>query len=496
MEYYFLHNVAWYADPDVLVVRPPLPLEQARAWATLEGLTGQALLTSDRLTDLPAERVELLRRVYPAVDVRPLDLFKSERNKRVFDLKVNQHGRSYDVVGLFNFDEARPAPTYVSWKDLGLPSGAAVHVFDFWNKEYLGAWEGGISVDLLPASCRVLMLMPAADQVQLVSTSRHITQGWVDLVSQNYDPAKNLYAGRSRVVRGDPYELRFAFPRGKNFVVKSATAHGASGNLPVKITNHQGWAAVEFTSPRTAEVSWEVSFAPAEAYRFPVREPQQLWAERAGLDGVNLRWEAQHQPAVGYQVSLNGELMGFTPTQVFALRGLDPDASYTAEVRAVWQDGTLSAKAAQLKFTLRQLLPQEVLLAELEPLRLTPGWRQPELNRTFTGKGLSIKGKPYESGVGMPTNSEIEFEVRGPYETFNALAAVDDEYAGAEGGVEFAVVGDGKELWHSDALKKADGPVPVKVNIKGVRRLALRVRRAGGEGGRIHADWADAKLIR
>src|SRR5438477_13138 len=30
----------------------------------------------------------------------------------------------------------------------------------------------------------------------------------------------------------------------------------------MKITNHQGWAAVEFTSPRTVEVGWEVSFAP------------------------------------------------------------------------------------------------------------------------------------------------------------------------------------------------------------------------------------------
>jgi hypothetical protein len=264
----------------------------------------------------------------------------------------------------------------------------------------------------------------------------------------------------------------------------------------LKITNHQGWAAVEFTSPRTAEVSWEVSFAPAEAYSFPVREPQQLWAERAGTGGVNLRWEAQHQPAVGYQVSLNGELKGFTPTQVFALRGLDSEASYTAEVRTVWQDGTTSAKVAQLKFTLGRLLPQELSLSELEPLRLTPGWRQPELNRTFTGKGLSIRGKPYESGVGMPTNSEIEFEVRGPYETFSALVGVDDEYAGAEGGVEFAVVGDGKELWRSDALKKSDGPLPVKVNVRGVCRLLLRVRRAGGEGGRIHADWVDAKLSR
>jgi hypothetical protein len=95
----------------VLVVRSPLPLELARARATLQGLTGQSLLTSDRLSDLSAERVELLRRVYPAVDIVPMDLFKSERNKRIWDLKVNHLGRNYDVVGLFNFDETRPAPT-------------------------------------------------------------------------------------------------------------------------------------------------------------------------------------------------------------------------------------------------------------------------------------------------------------------------------------------------------------------------------------------------
>src|SRR5688572_26853729 len=56
MQYYFLHNIAWYGDPDVFIVRAPLPLEQARAWATLQGLTGQAALTSDRLLDLSADR--------------------------------------------------------------------------------------------------------------------------------------------------------------------------------------------------------------------------------------------------------------------------------------------------------------------------------------------------------------------------------------------------------------------------------------------------------
>jgi hypothetical protein len=489
MQYYFLHNVAWYADPDVFIVRAPLPLEQARAWATLQGLTGQAALTSDRLVDLSPERVELMKRVYPAVDIRPLDLFSSDRNKRLWDLKVNHLGREYDVLGVFNFDEVKSASSYVAWKDLGLPEDRPVHVFDFWNKEYLGAWEKGMSVDLMPASTRVFALMPATDQVQLVSTSRHITQGWVDLISHSI--RGNRYTGKSRLIKNDPYHLWFAFPRGKNFAIKSARA----GKLPVRITNHQGWGEVAVTSPVTTEVSWEVIFEPAPAYHFPVKEPGNLWAERSGIDGANLRWTTPHQPAAGFQVSLNGKSLGFTPTQLFALRGLDPNASYTAEVRTVWQDGTLSQKKAALRFTLPKIQPPEVFLSDLDPVRLTPGWRQPELNRNFNSGGLSIGGRRFEKGIGMPTNSDIEFELNGTYDNFSALVGVDDEFNNNEAKAEFFVLGDGKELWKSDGLKKGDGTKSLKIDVKNVKLLTLRVRRVG-EGGRVYADFVDAKLIK
>lgn len=495
MEYYFLHNVAWYNDPDVLVVRAPLPLEQARAWATLTGLTGQAVLTSDRLMDLSADRVELLRRVYPAVDIRPLDLFKYDRNKRIWDLKVNHLGRNYDVVGVFNFDEAKSATTYVNWKDLGLADDKRVHVFDFWNKEYLGAWEKGISVDLGPASSRVLTLLPEEDHPQLISTSRHITQGWVDLLAQAYNQATNSYAGKSKVIRNDPYELRFVFPRGKNFMIKNAAARSLSGKLPVTITNHQGWSTIEFTSPQTTEVSWNVSFTPGYFYKFPVREPQNLWAEPVGVDGVNVHWTVQHQPAAGYEVWFDGEMKGATTSQVFALRGVDPNVSHTAEVRTVWQDGIVSEKKADLKFSLKQLLPAEVFVSDLDPFRITHGWRQPEMDRNFNGGGLMIGGRHFAKGIGMPTNSEVEFQLNGTYGEFSATVGFDDEYKNSEGAVEFIVVGDGKELWRSGELKKADGARQVKVDVRNVRQLILRVKRTG-EGGRIHADWVDAKLMK
>jgi len=171
MQNYYLHNVAWYTDPDVMLVRSPLTLDQARAWATLQGLTGQALMGNDRMMDLSKERVDLLRRVFPAVDIRPLDLFPAERNKHIWDLKINHLGRDYDVVGVFNYDEAKSEQISLNWKDLGLPENVPVHVYDFWNKEYLGAWENGMTVNLSPTSCRVLTL-PAAYRARMSWMSR------------------------------------------------------------------------------------------------------------------------------------------------------------------------------------------------------------------------------------------------------------------------------------------------------------------------------------
>ena len=492
MQNYYLHNVVWYTDADTMLVRSPLTLDQARAWATLQGLTGQAILDSDRLMDLSEERVELLRRVYPAVDIRPLDLFPAERNKQILDLKIKQLGRNYDVVGLFNYDEAKSEQMNLNWKDLGLPEHTPIHVYDFWSNEYLGAWEHGMTFNLSPTSCRVLTLLPSNGKVQLISTNRHITQGWVDLVALRSNEVANTFTGKSKVIKNDPYELRFVFPRGQNFKIKNAKA----GSLPVKIANHQGWATVQMMSPRTTQVSWSVTFEPGEIYHYPVREPANLFVERATLDSATLKWNAQYYLNAGYQVYLNGALAGFTPTNTFTLRELDPEANYTVEVKTVWEDGTASERKSELKFTLKALLPREMSLTALQTLRPSVG-RGIDLNRTVTGRTLSNAGQRYENGIGTRANVEIEYDLKGLFETFAALAGVDDATVNQNAVVEFVVLGDGKELWRSGALKKSDAAKPLKIDVTGVRKLILRVS-GGGEGqgpqARVLADWLNARL--
>lgn len=345
MKYYFLHNIVWYSDPDVMLLRYPLTIDQARAWASLQGLTGQALMASDRMMDLSRDRVEILRRVFPAVDIRPLDLFPNGERKHILDLKINNLGVNYDVVGLFNYNEDNSRMLLLRWKDIGINDTTLVHVYDFWNKEYLGAWRAGIETKLSPTSCKVFTLLPCNGQIQLISTSRHITQGWLDLKEAKFDSATETYRGRSAVVKNDPYILTFVFPPGKNFEVTKAVA----GNLNVKVENHQGWATIQFTSPATMEINWIVKFKPTDYYSFPVGTPTGMKMVKRTSTSVTISWDDQYYLNDGYEVFLNGNPLGYTSVNEFVITNLEPDSKYKVEVYSVWQNGQRSKKGATLE---------------------------------------------------------------------------------------------------------------------------------------------------
>ncbi len=492
--WYFLHNIAWYCDPDVMVLRPPLTLDQARVWATLQGLTGQALMVSDCLPDLGPERVWILRRVFPAVDIRPLDLFPATRDKRIWDLKVSHLGRRYDVVGCFNFDETRPNGLFLRWADLGIETDSLVHVFDFWADEYLGAWEDGMYVPLAPTSCRVFALVRAEDRPQLVSTNRHITQGWVDLKALRYDPEARTYTGRSDVVRDDPYELHFAFPRsGRSYRVAGARAVLDGDELPVTIENHQGWATVRFVSPRTAEVEWEVSFAEADVYHYPVERPRRPTYRVVGLDRVELSWTSNYSLNCGYELTLDGRRLGWIPTNRVTNLKLDPTQKHRVELRAVWWDGTRSSEPSELEIDMRDQVPEEVFLSELEPEVATAGYHGVQMDHSTQGLPISVAGKRYERGIGTHAESDIVFNLYGLYRRFTAEVGVDDE-TGGKGSVVFEVYGDGRKLWSSGVMRGHEPARRVDIDITGVHELRLHVGNARDNIDYDHADWAEARV--
>ena len=143
------------------------------------------------------------------------------------------------------------------------------HAFDFWAAkpapELLGSW----SCELPPVSCRILALRARENHPVLVSTSRHVTQGMVDVESESWDAANRSLRLRVRLTGGDPNELRvagladgpgWAFARAA--VAPEDTAAGVQiESLP---QTEPGWQRVRLLSPTSRTVAVTLAFAAEE----------------------------------------------------------------------------------------------------------------------------------------------------------------------------------------------------------------------------------------
>ncbi len=122
---YYTNNIAWYTDPDVLVVRPPLRRDEARTWASVLGLSGQLLMLGDDMATLPASRREILRKVMPVANITPMDLFPIAHDRPIWMLHIVRPFESWDVAGLFNW---RTGPDE-------MPAGSASDAFDILSRD-------------------------------------------------------------------------------------------------------------------------------------------------------------------------------------------------------------------------------------------------------------------------------------------------------------------------------------------------------------------------
>ena len=252
---YFLHGRVWQNDPDCVSVRAKTPLDQARVNATFTAITGDLFYNSDWLPDLPAERLDILKRCLPAHGLlpRPVDFFESDP-ARIWHLHgKGREGR--DIVALFNWGKS-PMTITCATDRIGLLAAPEYITFDFWKNRFLPPFRGELKAILPAASCRVLAIRPVAAHPQLLSTSRHVTQGIVDVLAEKWDGATMTLNGTSRVVANDPYELRVVVPVG-----------GSSWRALAPATQDGPNVRLAFTNATSAEVNWQIKFerGPVEA---------------------------------------------------------------------------------------------------------------------------------------------------------------------------------------------------------------------------------------
>ncbi|MHC5068649.1 MAG: hypothetical protein ACYTF0_08675, partial [Planctomycetota bacterium] len=248
--------------------------------------------------DLTPEMLDDMARVAPGYDLprsaRPLDAFERDL-PQVFDLAISD---DWHLLTLYNTAiEGGPWPTgqkefkamlqekgitkakgkkkagrfgdavastitvdlAAASDEVGLELDPArsYHIYDFWNKRYVGVVTGGdtLSEDLRAGESRVLSIHAVADHPQWISTNRHVLQGLIDLPTKPTWSGGKL-AGSAQVVEGEVFEVIIA---GNGKTPSAATADGATATIE-PLAGADGIFVLRLDKPAGGEVRFSVAF--------------------------------------------------------------------------------------------------------------------------------------------------------------------------------------------------------------------------------------------
>ena len=518
---YFLHGRVWQNDPDCVSVRAKTALDQARVNATFTAISGDLFYNSDWLPDLPAERLDILKRCLPGHGLlpRPVDFFESDpariwlltdsgtgilpvsasaTEKSTGKMPVRRPRR--DVVTLFNWDQKQSATLACTAERLGLPSAPEYVAFDFWANKFVAPFRGELRATLPPASCRVLAVRPASDHPQLLSTSRHVAQGMVEVLSENWDPAAQALSGICRVVANDPVELRLSVPVG---------AHSWRAVAPAAVMQDGPNVRLTLASATSAELKWAVQFEPA-SIAAPV--PVAVTDLKTGVDyeTVTLAWA--DSGADRYRilrddgVTNEAAVARFTDTQIAHGR------KYHYSVAALGWNEVASAPAtvevetpAELKRPVPPPAP-DIALADLKPREAKNGYGKLGIDKSCDGHPLTVDGKKYARGLGAHANAHFAYALPKGAKRFVAIVGLDDEKKDdPRSSVTFEVYGDVKEMGEPPVLL-AKTPVLSSKTVRAwafdvaldtrFKEIRLVITDAGDGIASDHADIVGAGFMR
>lgn len=274
---YFMNGRIWWNDPDPSIVRArnmggadpscskAVSTEQAHLTTSWVSLSGQFYLSSDWLPVLPAERVDIMKRTmthHNAV-ARPVDYFDNFLANTWLVTDARGAVRR-DVIGVFNF-YGQPLKVDHTCAKLGLEAGKRYHAFDFWAGKPMADFTDGFRDEVPPNSCRVVAVRADEGHPVLVSTSRHVTQGMIDVTNEKWG-GKALSA-TSSLVANDPCELRVAGLNDGGKVWKpvaaevSASDREAGVSIELLPATEPGWCRAVIRSKQTRAVKWTIRFA-------------------------------------------------------------------------------------------------------------------------------------------------------------------------------------------------------------------------------------------
>jgi len=228
--------------------------------------------------------------------------------------------------------------------DLGrLPLEAErVHVFENWSLTYLGLFDSQARIvrHLKPLEGQAFAVVPAANnRPVLLSTSRHVSQGGLDVAAAEWFHGGMGWTVKGRsthLVAGDPYQMVFAAGRYR-------CTGAEAGGVPWNLVKRNGLARVTIKPAVSGSVSWEIRFesiagpavgAAGELVDLAPGDETVVTVESLGLEAVS--WTAEPSDPRIRLSPREGKLDPWPARAAMTLAvdaaGLEPGSTWTGHV--------------------------------------------------------------------------------------------------------------------------------------------------------------------
>jgi hypothetical protein len=169
--------------------------------------------------------------------------------------EITHEGEHWMIAARLNFGKEPLPEQKVRFKDLGLDGEEPFLVHEFWQRKWMGVEKEAFTAEALPPlEARVYAIRARQPHPQIVSTSRHYSQGAVEVSGLKWDNATKTLSAQSNTIETDPYVLTISVPKGWK-VQKAEVA-----KKPVRVSEESGVCRMTFPDAPTGPKAWAVRF--------------------------------------------------------------------------------------------------------------------------------------------------------------------------------------------------------------------------------------------
>jgi len=256
---YFYHNKSWINDIDHVCI-DLLTYDNARAVATLIGLSGGNTMSGDRLVNLDAVKLDILQKIFPATIEQgwPVDL--SDRDPQmIFDCKISRPFARWDLLAFFNPDPYNSITRQVDLDQIGLDPGRKYLCFDFWNQRFAGEISRQFETTVNPGSVSLFSLREARGYPQVIGTNRHVKMGAVEIENESFDQHTLTLSVTSTGPENSKHSVYVYIPKGYNWSPHGGKIYSFSKNVSMRKTENN-LLRIDLLFDKACKIIWTARF--------------------------------------------------------------------------------------------------------------------------------------------------------------------------------------------------------------------------------------------